>query len=87
MLLQNYENYRLSYLCSVLEGDTYQLTEIKDAEDLQDLLRTLLVCIYKDRDRTAAIHFAIEEAHEDLLLYDAICAYNIHLLLLRGHSS
>jgi hypothetical protein len=75
MLLQNYENYRLSYLCSVLEGDTYQLTEIKDAEDLQDLLRTLLVCIYKDRDRIAAIHFAIEEAHEDLLLYDAICAY------------
>jgi len=75
MLLQNYEDYRLSYLCSVLEGETYQLTEVKDAEDLQGLLKALLICIYKDRDRIAAIHFAIEEAHEDLLLYDAVCAY------------
>jgi hypothetical protein len=73
--LQNYENYRLSYLCSILQGDTYRLTEVKNVDTLQDLLKAMMLAVYRDRDKIATIHFAVEEAHEDLLLYDTICSY------------
>lgn len=75
LLLQNYEDYQLSYLCSILEGDTYCFKEAKEAENLQELLTAMILWVYADHDKLATIHFAIEEVHEDLLLYHAVCTY------------